>query len=84
MQRKKRKNGVLLVVFLVTWAAATGGVQQWGVLRGVWPPFLEIGFFLTFFHPFFSALFALFRRAPRAHVKSRKRRKEALFSSDIL
>ena len=46
------------------WAAANGGVTNGG-LRGVWPPFLEIGQNRPF-----SAFFALFRRVPRAPEKS--------------
>ena len=71
-----------LVNFL--WAAANGGVTNGG-LRGVWPPFLEIGR-IGLFRPF-SAFFALFRRVQRAPGKSRKRRKKAPFpqiSSDLL
>ena len=56
-----------------TWAAANGGVTNGG-LRGVWPPFLEIGRNRPF-----PALFALFRRVRRAPGKSRKRRKKAFF-----
>ena len=55
------------------WAATNGGVTNGG-LRGVWPPFLEIGRNRPF-----SAFFALFRRVRRAPGKSRKRRKKALF-----
>ena len=58
------------------WAAANGGVTNGG-LRGVWPPFLEIGRNRPF-SPFFY-LFALFRRVRSASGKFRKRRKKAFF-----
>ena len=61
----------------LSWAAANGGVTNGG-LRGVWPPFLEIGRYRPF-----SAFFTLFRGVRRAPGKSRKRRKRP-FSSDIL
>ena len=59
---------------VLIWAAANGGVTNGG-LRGVWPPFLEIGRNRPF-SPFFC-FFALFRRVRRAIGKSRKRRKKA-------
>ena len=43
---------------LIFWAAANGGVTNGG-LRGVWPPFLEIGLFQPF-----SPFFWLFRPFP--------------------
>ena len=62
------------------WAATNRGVTNRG-LRGVWPPFLEIGLF----HPF-SPLFALYRRA-REHPEIQKKEENGLFlriSSDFL
>ena len=58
------------------WAAANGGVTNGG-LRGVWPPFPEIGRNRPF--SAFSCLFSFFRRVRRAPGKSRKRRKKAFF-----
>ena len=58
-----------------SWAAANGGVTNGG-LRGVCPPFLEIGRNRPF-SPVFCTFFALFRRLTPA--KSRKRRKKAFF-----
>ena len=61
---------------ILLWAAANGGVTSGG-LRGVWPPFLEIGRNRPF-SPF-SALSAVFWRVQRAPGKSRKQRKKAFF-----
>ena len=60
----------------INWAAANGGVTNEG-LRGVWPPFLEIGQNQPF--PSFFCLFRPFQRAQRAPGKSRKLRKKAFF-----
>ena len=63
------------------WTVANGGVANGG-LKGVSPPFLEIGRNRPF-----SAFFAVFRRVRSAPRKSRKRRKKGLFpqiSSDLL
>ena len=63
-----------------SWAGTNEGVTN-GSLRGVWPPFLEIGL-VSLFRPF-SDFFDLFRRVWRAPGKSRKSRKKP-FSSDLL
>ena len=67
------------------WVAAHGGVTNGG-LRGVWPPFLEIGRNRPFCAPF-SAFFALFRRVRRALGKSKKTEEKGLspqISIDLL
>ena len=60
------------------WAAANGGVTNGG-LRGVWPPFLEIGRNRPFL-----AFFSLFRRVLRAPGKNQENGGKRPFSSDIL
>ena len=57
----------------IDWTPANGGVTAGG-LRGVCPPFLEIGRDQPFSH-----FFALFQKARTAPGNSRKQRKEAFF-----
>ena len=67
-----------------TWAAANGGVTNGG-LRGVWPPFLEIGQNRPF-SPFFC-LFCPFPEGPKSTRKVQKTEEKGLFpqiSSDFL
>ena len=63
------------------WAAANGGVTNEG-LRGVWPPFLEIGRNRPF-----SAFFTPFLEGPNGTWKIQKTEEKGLFpqiSSDLL
>ena len=71
----KKKNWI--------WAAASGGVTNGG-LRGVWPPFPEIGRNRPF-SPFFC-LFRLFPEGPNSTKESRISEEKGLFpqiSSDL-
>ena len=66
------------------WAAANGGVTN-GDLRGVWPPFLEIGQILPF-SPFFC-LFRPFPEGAKSTWEIQKTEEKGLFpqiSSDLL
>ena len=58
------------------WAAANGGETSGG-LRGVWPPFLEIGRNRPF--PPFFCFFRPFPEGAKSTWESRKRRKKAFF-----
>ena len=63
------------------WAAANGGVTNGG-LRGVWPPFLEIGRNRPF-SPFFC-LFLPFSRGCEEHLANPENGRKRPFSSDNL
>ena len=66
------------------WAAANGGVANGG-LRGVWPPFLEIGRNRPF-SPFFC-LFRPFPEGAKSTGEIQKTQEKGLFpqiSSDLL
>ena len=63
------------------WAAANGGATNRG-LRGVWPPFLEIGRDRPF-----PPVFCLFRpcpEGPKSTLEMQKMEEKGPFSSDIL
>ena len=67
-----------------SWAAANGGVTNGG-LRGVWPPFLEIGRNRPF-SPFFC-LFCPFPEGTKSTWEIQKTEEKGLFpqiSSDLL
>ena len=84
LKEVRRAQVVLFVLAQMVWAAANGGVTNRG-LRGVWPPFLEIGRNRPF-----SPSFCLFRPFPegaRSTWEIQRTEEKGLFpqiSSDFL
>ena len=64
------------------WAAVNGDVANGG-LRGVWPPFLEIGLFRRLFRPF-SDNFRPFPEGLQSTWEIQKTQRKRPFSSDVL
>ena len=69
----------------LSWGPTNGGVTNGGLIRGVWPPFLEIGQNRPF-SPFFC-LFRPFPEGAKSTWKIQKTEEKGLFpqiSSDLL
>ena len=79
--QKQSQKYMLMKFEVFDWAAANGGVTNGG-LRGVWPPFLEIGRNRPF-SPFFC-LFSPFSGGCKEHLGNPENGGKRPFSSDHL